>query len=157
MGAGDARTWGEGSAKVGGARKWAVQKWGSQKWGDAEWGREERRQRGMLWRRDDAESGQEGANVAFMEVDTDATVPLSPLLCTTVCSPPPSSPPFLVALLFGPILSLHAAPFLHGTDPHISQLSLPCLLWLHVPTSPGCNATAGVIVRRAFESEFFVE
>jgi len=56
MRAGDMRTRGEGSAKVGGARKWAVQKRGLREQGDAEWGREERRWRGALWRRDDAKS-----------------------------------------------------------------------------------------------------
>src|SRR6266704_2525544 len=43
-----------------------------------------------------------------------------PLLCTTVCGPPPSSPPFPVALPFMPTLSLRTAPFLCSAGPHIS-------------------------------------
>src|SRR6266704_3485978 len=54
---GRAVIWGQGMRGHGGR--------GAQRWG-------------ALWRRDNAKSGQEGADVAFTEVDTDATVPLSP-------------------------------------------------------------------------------
>ncbi len=131
-------TQGEGSAKVGGTGKWEVRKQGLRKWGDAEWGREERRRRGMLRRRDNAKSRQEGADVAFTEVDTDATVPLSPppvCHCVPLCAAHhPLPPPFPVALPFAPTLSLRAAPFLHSAGPHISQLSLPHVPWLCVVT-----------------------